>query len=93
MRSTPFNNLSLDHKLLLIEDIGTPVFSMEYYDHRINLYEVNNMFVEEYFNIETKKIDRVDSISYADLDKYLSRITIDDLVKPEQKNNSARFYL
>jgi hypothetical protein len=93
MRVTPFNDLSIDHKQLLIEDIGTVLLSMEYYDHRINLYEVNNMLVEEYCNIETKHIDRIESIDYNDLDKYLSRITIDDLVKPGQKDNSARFYL
>jgi hypothetical protein len=89
MRQKTFNELSPDQKLLLIEDIGTPVFSMEYYDHRINLYALNNMFVEVYHNIETKMVDRMESIAYNELDKYLSRILIDNLVKPGRKDSAT----
>ena len=92
MRQKHFNELTLDQKQLLIEDLGTLVFSMEYYDHRINLYALNNLLIEVYFNIDLKSLDRIETVSYENLDKYLSRITIDNLVKPSKKD-SARFFL
>ena len=92
MRPTPFNDLSLEQKQLLIEDLAIQIFSMEYYDHRIHLYSLNGLMIEAYYNIESKALDKIETVSYQNLDKYLSRILIDNLVKPAQKN-SARFFL
>jgi hypothetical protein len=91
MRPTAFNILSLEHKNLLVEDMGQFLFSKEYYDHRIHLYSMNNMFVEAYYNIESKQLDSIVEISYADLDKYLSQILIYDLIAASKKPTS--FYL
>jgi hypothetical protein len=91
MRPTPFNDLSLEHKNLLMEDIGEFLYSIEYYDHRIHLYTVNNMLVEAYYNIESKQLEKIVEMSYADLDKYLPRILIYDLITTPKKPTS--FYL
>jgi hypothetical protein len=75
MKST-FDNLSIADKLLLIEDMGTEICSIEYYDHRVHLYSFNNLFVESFQNIETKDIEKIGVCTYADLDKFLSRVTL-----------------
>jgi hypothetical protein len=75
MRAT-FDNLSLRHKLLLVEDMGTEILSIEYYDHRIHLYAFDSMLVEKYQNIETKAIEKFTVCTNADLDKFLCRITL-----------------
>jgi hypothetical protein len=86
-----FNDLSLEHKELLIEDIGIQLISIEYYDFRIHLYAMNTLFVEAYYDIETRKLESIISISFADLDKYLSRILIHDLVNFPRRSSSSFF--
>jgi hypothetical protein len=76
MRPVPFNDLSNSDKMLLVEDMGIHLSSIEYYDHRIHLYAMNSMLVEVYLNIETKEVERITVAAYSDLDKFLSRILI-----------------
>jgi hypothetical protein len=76
MRPVHFNDLTVKDKLLLIEDFGVQLCSIEFYDHRIFLYALNTLFVEAYLNIETKAVERITIAEYADLDKFLSRVSI-----------------
>jgi hypothetical protein len=80
-----FNDLTLENKLLLIEDLGTELLSIEYYDHRIHLYEFNNHLIESYINLETKQIEKMTICEKGDLDKFLTRITL-----PLHKWNTSR---
>jgi hypothetical protein len=79
-----FDNLKISDKILLIEDMGELVFSLEFYEHRIYLYSFNTMFIEAYKNLETEKFEKIHSINLADLDKYLSQITLGNLLKKEK---------
>ena len=76
MRPTPFNDLSISDKMLLIEDMAIHLCSIEHYDHRIHLYSLNNLFIEVYHNIETKQIEKIEIAEYSALDKFLSRVMI-----------------
>jgi hypothetical protein len=84
MRPT-FNELSLKHKLLLLEDLGIELMSIEHYDHRIFLYEFNNLFVECYQNIDSREFETIRVCTFNELDKFLSRITL-----PLHKWNTRR---
>lgn len=79
-----FDNLKTSDKILLIEDMGELVFSMEFYEHRIFLFSFNAMFIEAYKNLETDKFDKINSIGIADLDKFLSQITLGNLVRKQK---------
>jgi hypothetical protein len=76
-----FNKLSLHQKVLLVDDMGIELCSIEHYDHRIHLFAFNELFIEAYHNIETKQLEKIAVAEYGDLDKYLSRITISTLKK------------
>ena len=71
-----FNDLSLEHKLLLLEDMGVELLSIEHYDHRVYLYAFGDFFVESYQNIDTRDMEIINVCESADLDKFLSRINL-----------------
>jgi hypothetical protein len=74
-----FNGLSLNNKELLLEDLGTELCSIEFYDHRVHLYAMNNLLIEVFQNIETRKIERITTADYGSLDKFLMRIILGPL--------------
>lgn len=82
MNVKAFDNLKIEDKILLLEDMGEQVFSMEFYEHRIYLFSFNSLFVEVYRNLETGKVESINSITLDDLDKFLSQITLGNLIKP-----------
>ena len=81
MKKTYFNDLSLELKGKIISEFATPLLSIEYYDHRIDLFGLNSILIEQYENIESGQTEKIVQASYADIDKYLSRIMIGDLKK------------
>lgn len=83
--------MSLLHKELLIEDIGVHLVSIEHYDHRIHLYALNDLLIEMRYDVGTKELSSVESISYEDIDKYLSRILIHDILN--RPSNTPTFFL
>ncbi|HEY0654421.1 MAG TPA: hypothetical protein VGD65_14875 [Chryseosolibacter sp.] len=76
-----FDNLKINEKMLLLEDMGELVFSMEFYEHRIFLYSFDSMFIEAYKNLETNEVEKIHTVSLADLDKFLSQVTLGNLVR------------
>ncbi|MBT1699036.1 hypothetical protein KK083_19230 [Fulvivirgaceae bacterium PWU4] len=87
MNAGSFNELSMYNKILLVDDLAAPVCSIEYYDHRIYLYSLNALFIESYHNIDTGEIEKICTVDYADLDKYLSRITLYQGLRKKQTHN------
>jgi hypothetical protein len=81
MNVQAFDNLKIRDKILLIEDMGELVFSLEFYEHRIYLYSFNTMFIEAYKNLETDQFEKIHTVAIADLDKFLSQITLGNLVQ------------
>jgi len=80
-----FNELSIRDKALLLEDMGVQVCSIEFYDYRIYLYAFNSLLVEVFQNIESRRIERVTTADYGNLDKYASRITLSTLLSNGKK--------
>jgi hypothetical protein len=87
MNTVSFNDLSMHNKILLVDDLATLVCSIEYYDHRIYLYSLNDLFIESYHNIDTGEIEKICTAAYAGLDKYLSRITLYQSLPKEGTHN------
>jgi hypothetical protein len=81
MKVQAFDKLKTKEKILLIEDMGELVFSMEFYEHRIYLFSFNAMFIEVYKNLESGAVESINSIELSDLDKFLSQITLGNLVR------------
>jgi hypothetical protein len=81
MRQVKFNELPLTDKALLVSEFGMFLESIEYYDYRIHLYSLNANFIEIYYNILSRQIERIILIDYQGLDKYLSRILMPNLRK------------
>jgi hypothetical protein len=76
-----FNELRMQDKLTIVEDFATELCSIEYYDHRIYLYAINDLMIEAYHNIATKEIEKIVVAEYRDLDKFLPWITLSSLLK------------
>lgn len=81
MKRKQFNELSLSDKAWLVYEFGEFLVTIEYYNHKIHLYELNSHFIEIYFNVVLKQVDRISVAEYSDLDKYLSRILVSGLQK------------
>ncbi len=76
MRNPIFNELPVNRQLHILNEFAVPVFSMEYYDHRLNLFSLGSYFIEVYEDIDTRRIEKICVATYSDLDKYLSQILI-----------------
>jgi hypothetical protein len=84
MKDLKFDMLSRENQMVLLSDFATRICSIEYYDHRIALYALNNIYIEAYQNIETKEIEKIVSIDFRDLDKFLLHITFSSLFTKEK---------
>lgn len=82
MKTSHFDRLSMHNKTLLIDDMATALGSIVYYDHRIYLYSLNSLFIEACHNLDTGKVERISVVTYADLDKFLTRIRLQPLQQP-----------
>jgi hypothetical protein len=76
MQQVKFNELPLTDKALLIAEFGNYLESIEFYDYWIHLYALHSHFIEIYYNIHTRQIDKISLVDYCDLDKYLNRIVL-----------------
>lgn len=79
MRQVKFNELPLTDKALLMAEFGAYLESIEFYDYWVHLYALHSNFIEVYYNIHTRQIEKISLVEYADLDKYLSRILLRNL--------------
>lgn len=55
-----FNGLSLKHKIQLLYLEGTFFMDIRYYGYKINLYLLNNFYVEVFYNHKLDKIERIE---------------------------------
>jgi hypothetical protein len=81
MRQVRFNELPITDKALLVAEFGNFLQSIEFYDYRVHLYALNSHFIEVYYNILTRQVERISLADYNELDKYLSRIILPSLKK------------
>lgn len=81
MKAGQFDELKLRDKAWLVQEFGSHILSIEYYDYRIHLFSFNSDFVELYYHIGRKRVEKIVIAKYGDLDKYLSRIVIGSIRK------------
>jgi hypothetical protein len=86
MTSTPFDELPMHDKKVLVNDFATQLCSIEFYDHRIFLYALGPFFIEAYRNIDTQEVETIRVARYKDLDKFLTRVRL-QLSYHREKNN------
>lgn len=79
MRNVRFNELPITDKALLVAEFGCFLQSIEFYDFRVHLYALNSNFIEVYYNILTRQVEKISLAHYGELDKYLTRILIASL--------------
>lgn len=76
MKQVKFNELTLTDKALLLAEFGSYLDSIEFYDYWLHLYSLNSQLIEVWYNIHSKQIEKIDLISYKDLDRYTSKIVM-----------------
>lgn len=81
MKKVRFNELPITDKALLIAEFGDFLKTHDLYDYRVHLYSLNSHYVEVYYNILTRQVERISLAEYEDLDKYLPRIVLPSLKK------------
>jgi hypothetical protein len=76
-----FNYLSLEDKASLLSGYAHHLECMDTPDGKyfINIYELNAVYIEVFYNTRTKTIDQIWMPSYDELDCYLKQISIRSL--------------
>jgi hypothetical protein len=82
MKTVKFNELTLTDKALLMAEYGQYLESIEFYDYWIHLYSLNAHFIEIWYNVVTKHVEKIELLQYKDMDRYVSRIVIHNFNKP-----------
>jgi hypothetical protein len=81
MRQVRFNELSIVDKAMLIAEFGNFLRSTDFYNYRVHLYALNENFIEVYYNVETRQVERITLAMYEHLDKYMSAIILPSIRK------------
>lgn len=55
-----FNSMSLNEKINLLYREGTFIVAIRYYRYKINLYLLNNFYVEVFYNHKLDKIEKIE---------------------------------
>jgi hypothetical protein len=71
-----FNDLSLEKKTLAIEEGGQFLEQIVYFNEKVDLYSLNNQFIEVYFSIATHSVKKITIADSSDMTKFISRISI-----------------
>lgn len=73
-----FNYRSLDDKASLVTNYGhhLAIFTANHGKYTINLYHIDNFFVEVFYNTGTKRIDQIWMPSFKELDDYMGSISL-----------------
>ena len=56
----PFINLSLKEKIRRLYEDGSFVTAIRYYKYKINLYSIDNILVEVFFNHKLDMIEKIE---------------------------------
>ncbi|WP_194774199.1 hypothetical protein [Pararhodonellum marinum] len=59
-----FRNLPLHKKINKLYTEGTFVVGIRYYTHKVNLYLLENEYIEVFYNHKLDKIDKIDYLNH-----------------------------
>ncbi|GAB2476763.1 MAG: hypothetical protein EP311_00805 [Cytophagales bacterium] len=79
MSREEFNQLPLFQKIKTLYLEGTFVVGIRYYRHKVNLYLLEDEYVEVFYNHKEDKIDKIDFLprDHSRMKFYLDQIKID----------------
>lgn len=75
-----FNDLPLREKLKLIKLCGCEISRIRYRDYSVVLLRMDQLFIEEHVENDSKKIISLSAISHLDLLKYLPHVNFKMLI-------------
>ncbi|WP_373520272.1 hypothetical protein [Aquiflexum sp.] len=64
MSKEDFRKLPLNKKIQMLYTEGTFVVGIRYYTHKVNLYLLNNEYIEVFYNHKLDKIDNIDFLNH-----------------------------
>ena len=78
MPSYEFTTLSLKDKVQLLYQEGSFVVSISYYGYKINLYLLDNYYVEVFYNHKLDKIEKIELLdtSHSRMKFYTDQISL-----------------
>ncbi len=62
MKWVDFEELKLQDKIKELYENGTFIVAIRYYKYKINLYQLENYFVEVFFNHKKDQIERIEKL-------------------------------
>jgi hypothetical protein len=72
MSKNDFENMSIAERGMIIMNKGTHLTQVKQNEHLLNLYTINDFFVEVYYSLKTNQIDKIDIISdFSRIDLYI----------------------
>jgi hypothetical protein len=72
MSKNDFENMSIAERGMIIMNKGNHLTQVKQNEHLLNLYTVNDFFVEVYYSLKTNQIDKIDIISdFSRIDLYI----------------------
>ncbi|WP_026966735.1 hypothetical protein [Algoriphagus terrigena] len=79
MSREEFAKLPLNRKIHMLYLEATFVVAIRYYGHKVNLYLLENEYVEVFYNHKLDKIDKIDFLprDHSRMKFYLDQIKID----------------
>lgn len=79
MSKEEFIELPFQKKINTLYSEGTFVVGIRYYGHKVNLYLLENEYVEVFYNHKLDKIDKIDFLprNHTRMKFYLDQIQID----------------
>ncbi len=76
-----FNQLSHSGRLTYMQQHGRVLFSKETLNHKISLLQINDFFVEIWYNLHMGIVDSMVSYKNTDLlEKFTDSVDLDDLL-------------
>ncbi|NVJ84961.1 MAG: hypothetical protein HWE09_03285 [Cyclobacteriaceae bacterium] len=78
MSREEFRNMPLNQKIKTLYMEGTFVVAIRYYRHKINLYLLENEYIEVFYNHKEDKIDKIDFLprDHSRMKFYLDQIKL-----------------
>ncbi len=77
-----FDKLDFSSKQNAVLKYASLLFAMPYHHYMVRLYSWDRYFVEVYYDTEVKKVTRIARATDRDLEKYLSKVNIDQALTP-----------
>jgi len=65
MKPIDFVTLSLMDKIRKLYEEGSFIVAIRYYRYKVNLYLMNNFYVEVFYNHKEDKIERIELLDYS----------------------------